>query len=132
MLPTDNLDVITGLPHEAYAPLAAAGMRFVASHQDAVTTRQRLEDGETFVAPAGDLIVGIVTLKEVHATHGTPFCDRSDVADCGQFADRPSYQGHGIGSRLIELVERRAREKGLRTVLNKSSGLVLGAVRPML
>ena len=121
LLPTDDIDAITSLLHEAYAPLAAAGMRFVASHQDGATTRRRLDDGETFLATAGDLIVGIVTLNEVHATHGTPFYDRPDVAEFGQFAVRPSYQRHGIGSRLIELVERRARDKGVRELALNTS-----------
>ena len=59
------------------------------------------------------MIVGIITLAEAAATDGTPFYDRPDVADFGQFAVRPEYQGNGIGSRLIEMVETRAREKGL-------------------
>ncbi|MGE0705589.1 MAG: hypothetical protein AB7F99_12680 [Vicinamibacterales bacterium] len=39
ILPDDDLDAITAMLHEAYAPLAAAGMRFVASHQSMDTTR---------------------------------------------------------------------------------------------
>lgn len=119
--PADDLDAITRLLHESYAPLATAGMRFVASYQDTATTRQRLEAGETFVATDGDLIVGIVTLNETHATHGTPFYDRPDVAEFGQFAVRPAYQRHGIGSRLIEMVEHRAREKGVRELALNTS-----------
>ena len=99
--------------HEAYAPLAAAGMRFVASHQDTATTRRRLERGEIFVAADDSTIVGIITLKEVASTNGSPFLDRPDVAAFGQFAVRPSYQCRGIGSRLIEIVEQRAQEKGI-------------------
>jgi GNAT superfamily N-acetyltransferase len=113
LLPIDDVGAITSLLHEAYAPLAAAGMKFVASHQNAEMTRQRVDKGETFVATDGDLIVGIITLAEVHATHGSPFYDRADVADFGQFAVRPAYQRRGIGSRLIEMVESRAREKGV-------------------
>ena len=113
LLPLDDLDAITSLLHEAYAPLAAAGMRFVATHQDTAMTQERLKNGETFVATDGDLIVGIVTLKEAEATYGTPFYSRPDVADFGQFAVRPTHQRRGIGSHLIEMVECRAREKGV-------------------
>jgi hypothetical protein len=44
--PTDDLDELTSMLHEAYAPLASAGMRFVASYQDSSVTRQRTERGE--------------------------------------------------------------------------------------
>ena len=113
LLVGDDLNGITSLLHEAYAPLAAAGMRFVASHQSVATTKKRMDKGETFVATDSDLIVGIITFTEAHATHGSPFYDRSDVADFGQFAVRPAYQRRGIGSRLIEMVELRAFEKGV-------------------
>jgi GNAT superfamily N-acetyltransferase len=121
LLPGDDLAAITGFLHEAYAPLAAAGMRFVASHQDVATTRRRIAKGETFVASAGELIVGIITLSDAKATHGSPFYDRPDVADFGQFAVRPAYQRRGIGSRLMAVVERRAREKGVRELALNTS-----------
>ena len=47
------------------------------------------------------------------STKGSPFYDRADVAGFGQFAVRPSYQGRGIGSRLLNLVEQRAKEKNV-------------------
>ena len=109
----DDLDAITRLLHAAYGPLAAAGMRYVASHQDVATTRQRMAQGETFVAVRDEAVVGIVTLADAHATHGSPFYDRPDVASFGQFAVLPALQRQGIGSRLMDKVEARAREKGV-------------------
>lgn len=99
--------------HEAYAPLAARGMQFVASHQDAEVTRARMDRGETIVATDGDLIVGTVTLRHSEQTGGSPFYNRADVAAFGQFAVRPSHQRAGIGGNLLALVEHRAREKGV-------------------
>jgi GNAT superfamily N-acetyltransferase len=109
----DDLDAITDLLHAAYAPLAAAGMRYVASHQDVATTRRRTTKGETFVAVRDNAVVGIITLAEAEATQGSPFYDRSDVASFGQFAVLPALQRQGVGSRLMEIVEDRAREKGV-------------------
>ncbi len=37
---------------------------------------------------------------------------RPDVAFFGQFAVEPILQGHGVGTRLLEQVERQARENG--------------------
>ena len=113
LLPGDDLETLTVLLHEAYAPLAAAGMRFVASHQDVETTRQRIARGEAFVAVSNEVVVATITLADAGATNGSPFYDRPDVADFGQFAVRPSFQRRGVGSRLIEIVEARAREKGV-------------------
>lgn len=48
----DDLSALTALLHRAYAPLAAAGMRFVASHQSPDRTRRRIALGECWVAEA--------------------------------------------------------------------------------
>jgi predicted N-acetyltransferase YhbS len=117
LLPTDDLEIITALLHEAYAPLAAVGMRLVASHQSALVTRQRMDRGETFVAADGDVIVGVTTLGQPDAARESPLCARPDVADFGQFAVRPAYQGRGIGSRLMDIVEARATRASLRDPL---------------
>jgi len=111
--PSDDLDQLTCLLHAAYAPLAAAGMRFVASHQDVETTRRRVAKGETFVAVCAGEVIGTITLADANATSGSPFYDQPGVADFGQFAVQPAFQRQGIGSRLIEMVERRAREQGV-------------------
>ena len=109
----DDLNAITQLLHAAYAPLAEAGMRYVASHQDVAATRRRMSHGETFVAVRADAVVGTITLAEAQATHCSPFYDRPDVASFGQFAVLPALQRQGIGSRLMDIVEARAREKGV-------------------
>lgn len=106
----DDVDEITAMLHEAYEPLAAGGMRFVASHQDSAMTRRRLDQGDTIVAVDQGRIVGIVTLARADATGGAPFYDAPGVASFGQFAVRPSHQRRGIGRTLLGLVEDRARE----------------------
>lgn len=111
---TDDIEALTAMLHEAYAPLAARGMRFVASHQDSARTRERMARGETIVAVDGVLIVGAVTLKRASESHGSPFYAQPDVAGFGQFAVRPSHQGRGIGTALLRLVEQRATEQGVR------------------
>ena len=100
--------------HDAYAPLAAQGLRFLATHQDSATTRRRMSRGDTILALDADQIVGTITLKDVEHTTGSPFYDRSDVAGFGQFAVRPSHQRRGIGSTLLSLVEGLAREKDVK------------------
>ena len=50
LLPTDELEAIMTRLHVAYAPLARAGRRFVASYQHVAVTRDRMAKGETLVA----------------------------------------------------------------------------------
>lgn len=110
----DDIDLITTMLHDAYAPLAAQGLRFVATHQDSATTLRRMSQGDTILALDADQIVGTITLNHCEHTSGSPFYDRPDVAAFGQFAVQPSYQRLGIGSTLLTLVEALSRAKGVK------------------
>jgi GNAT superfamily N-acetyltransferase len=113
--PADDIAELTALLHRAYAGLAERGMRFLASHQDEARTLRRISAGECWlaVAGAGGTIVGTIMLKDAERTSGSPWYDRAEVACFGQFAVEPQWQGRGVGSRLVEQVERRARAKGI-------------------
>lgn len=64
--PADDIDAITEMLHESYAPLAQQGLRFLATHQDADTTRRRMSWGETILA----LDVAMLALDtSEHAAH---------------------------------------------------------------
>ncbi|HVZ23074.1 MAG TPA: GNAT family N-acetyltransferase, partial [Vicinamibacterales bacterium] len=109
---SDSIEALTEMLHEAYAPLAAAGMRFFASHQSVDDTRRRMARGDTIVGLDDALLVGTITLAEAAHTAGCPHYDRPDVASVQQFAVRPSHQRCGIGGQLLRLAERRAVETG--------------------
>jgi GNAT superfamily N-acetyltransferase len=111
--PEDDIALLTALLHRAYAPLAARGMRYLASHQDEATTRRRISGGECWLAEAGGQIIGTLTLRDADRTNGCPWYDRPDVASFGQFAVDPAWQGRGVGSLLVDRVERRARGKAV-------------------
>lgn len=128
LLPTDDVGEITELLHAAYAKHAAVGLHFVASHQSVEVTRERLDEGETFVATSNGELVGIITLglgaataKSEQSTQREDYYRRPGVADFGQFAVSPAHQGLGIGSRLIEMVEERARELGMSELAPNTS-----------
>lgn len=108
----DSIPELTALLHRAYGPLAERGMRFVASHQDELTTRQRIEKGTCYLAFEGDVLVGTINLYAPRVSRGSPWLDRADVASCGQFAVEPACQRRGMGSRLLAHVEDVARRNG--------------------
>jgi GNAT superfamily N-acetyltransferase len=111
--PTDSIVELTALLHRAYGPLARRGFRFWASHQDEEATRMRIAEGRCFVAVAGQQVVATITLKTRAHTKGSPWYDRPGVASFGQFAVEPDLQSRGIGSALLETVERRAPDEGV-------------------
>ncbi len=111
---SDDLQALTDLLHRAYAPLAAAGMRFVASFQDVEVTRQRVSAGEAIVGVEAGQIIATITLKAPGTTQGSPFFKRPDVASVGQFAVAPEHQHRGIGMVLGAMAEQRAQELGAR------------------
>ena len=111
---SDDLQALTELLHRAYAPLAAAGMRFVASFQDVEVTRQRVSGGETIVGIDAGRIIATITVKPPAATKGSAFYDQPDVAGVGQFAVAPGHQHRSIGTMLGRVVEKRAQELGAR------------------
>jgi GNAT superfamily N-acetyltransferase len=108
----DDLSAMTSMLHEAYAPLAAAGMRFVASWQSVAITRQRTEKGMPLVAVLNRDVVATATVATIANTGGSSFYDRPDVASVGQFAVLPVLQQRGIGSTLMQLAEQCAAEMG--------------------
>src|SRR3989442_2400946 len=62
---------------------------------------------ETLVVAEGDgQILGFASLRLVPSLDSTPYAELSDL-----FVARP-YRRHGVGRRLLEFVEKRARERG--------------------
>ncbi|PAW90260.1 MAG: hypothetical protein B9S33_01870 [Pedosphaera sp. Tous-C6FEB] len=110
--PDDSVTAITELLHVAYAPLAAMGFKYLATHQDDATTRQRLQSGISIVAELEGVIVGTVTLRAPEAESQCAWYSQPGVWPFGQFAVRPDLQRNGLGARLMSLVEQRALQHG--------------------
>lgn len=108
--PKDSVPELTGLLHRAYRSLAAQGFRYFATYQNDSITRDRISQGECFIALKDGKIVGTITLTGAENTRGSRWYDRPEVASFGQYAVDPDLQGTGIGSKLLETVERRAAE----------------------
>lgn len=108
----DSVSEITALLHAAYAGLAALGFRYVATYQDDDVTRRRLARGFPLVVEREGRMIATVTLYPPHPEALVPWYRRPEVHYCGQFGVLPEYQGRGIGARMMDEVERRARARG--------------------
>ena len=103
--PTDSITELTALLHRAYAPLAAMGLRFWATHQSEDDTRKRISQGTCLVAVADNAICGTILFKDAGQTRGCPWYDLADIASIAQFAVEPSLQTKGLGRQLMARAE---------------------------
>ncbi len=116
LAPSDSMAEMTALLHRAYGSLAEKGFRYLASYQTEEETRRRAGRGECHVGIRDGRIVATISLRPGSAAEGTPRYQAPDISVFGQFAVEPALQRSGIGSRLMDLVERRAGELGSRRV----------------
>jgi GNAT superfamily N-acetyltransferase len=108
------VESLTAMLHEAYAPLAARGMRYLATHQPPAKTLERLSEGDSYLAFFDSEPVATVTLYREKPQSTCEYYRRPGVFSFGQFAVRREFQGRGYGAKLMELVENRARDLGAR------------------
>ena len=108
----DSMESLTALLHRAYAPHAAVGLAFMATHQDVATTRRRTAQGTTTVATLRGDLVATITLVPPGRTSGCDWYDRPDVAVITQLAVEPALQRCGLGTMLIDRCARAAADLG--------------------
>jgi GNAT superfamily N-acetyltransferase len=108
------IEPLTDILHKAYAPLAAKGLKYLATHQPATKTLQRLQEGEAYLSFVDDTLVGTVTLYSEDPNSSCEYYRKPGVYCFGQFAVCPSQQSKGIGAKTMTFIEERARELGAK------------------
>lgn len=107
---TDSLEELTELLHRAYKKQADKGFIMLASHQDVAMTKRRLKGAECYVAIHNKKMVATVCYHRHNNSTDGQWYDRDDIATYGQFGVDPGYQNIGLGIKLMELMETRARK----------------------
>lgn len=114
--PDDDVSQLTALLHKAFASLGAMGLRYTAVDQTDEVTRRRIAPGGCYVALLSANLVGTVNYKPAGSTRGSPWLNRHDIASLGQLAVDPAHQHLGLGGKLIDMAEARARADGAREI----------------
>lgn len=119
----DCLERLTELLHIAYATLAAQGWNFTAATQSVQTTRERLAEGQGFVALLGDHLVGTVCVRGPKRADETYIADapppqytEAGTAILAQLAVHPEARGQGVAEALMDAAEAWARAQGFARI----------------
>jgi GNAT superfamily N-acetyltransferase len=115
----DDVVAITSLLHRAYARLGAMGLNYTAVDQSVDITRQRMAQGECFVATdAAGAVIGTVTVAGPYDparqpwAANVPWFIEPQTAHFHQLAVDPSAAGQGIGDALVARCEVWAKSEG--------------------
>ena len=113
---TDDLAAITELVHSAYAPHAAAGLRYWGTHQSVEDTKSRFASGTGFVALESARYVGVVILRPPQPDSSVPLYREPDIWSLSQFCVAPERKGGGLGRKLHDFALSRAAAAGARFI----------------
>lgn len=92
---------ITELLHLAFAEKNERGLKYLATHQDAETTRRRVGDGVCFVALLGDVLIGTASMRILKPNEiNKKWHNQNLYAYTSQLAVHPDYKGYGVGKLL--------------------------------
>ena len=110
----DDVEALTRMLHRAYAPLAAGGLRYMATHQSPDVTLRRLKRGHALVAEKDAKIIGTLTVYPPDSESIVSLYRHPQTYHFGQFAVDPDHKGNGIGRTLHQAAIDHAREQGGR------------------
>lgn len=96
----DDLAALTQLIRSAYAPHAASGLRYWATHQSVEDTAKRLASGHGFVGELNGRVVATVTLRRAEPDSKVELLREPHTWSFGQFAVAPEQKGKGFGKQI--------------------------------
>ncbi len=105
---------VTLLLREAYAQHLANDLHFSAATQDDETTDRRLASATALIGFSEDAVVATgLIYEQLRARPELPsWFSQEGVSVAAQLAVSPQLQRHGIGSELLEVLERQAKDWG--------------------
>ena len=125
----DDIDALTRLVNWAYEVLKNQGLNYVGTSQDSKITRDRMRDGDCWIALVDGQMVGSVMLYPAGFMCGCPYYRDYGPAVFGQFAVAPDFQGLGVGRALIDRIETEARRAGATILACDTSELAYDLIK---
>jgi GNAT superfamily N-acetyltransferase len=125
----DPIERVNYILRMSYAPLASAGMKYAASHEDVEATKRNIEKGECHLVLIKNMIIGCVNLRRPGAELGPAWYSQSGIVTFGRFAVLPQFQGQGIGGKLLDYTEARAQELGAKEIAFDTSEKALHLIK---
>lgn len=107
-----DLTEMTRCIRSAYRELSDMGLKYWATWQDEADTFKRATRGKCYLAIKGDQILGTIAYSPPETASECAWYNKPGIASFHQFAVDPEFQRMGIGSRLIDHVERIATQDG--------------------
>ena len=98
--PEDDGVALTKRLQRAYAPRAARGLRYNATHQTPEVTTRRLFRGHPLVAEVDGAVVGTITVYGPEPESKVALYRDQHTYHFGQFGVEPGTKGRGIGRAL--------------------------------
>jgi len=117
----DSVEELTRLLNISYKPLADIGLKFLASHQDSKITLERISEGICLIALLNEKIIATITYVYPKNTSGTPWYNKPNVTEFGQYAVDPKIQKIGIGTALLNMIEKYAFINGVEELACNTS-----------
>ena len=112
----DDLHALTELIHAAYAPHAASGLRYWATHQSVADTEKRIARGVCFVGEVGGEVIATIALARPDPKSKIDLFREPYTWSFGQFAVAPTHRGRGIGKQLHDAALLEAAALGCRVM----------------
>lgn len=125
----DSLKELTELLHRAYKEHAQNGMKYLASYQDEIKTKERCNEGHCLLAFKDNRIVGTITINHPENSCGIPYYEKNGVTSFHQFGIDPLLQSTGLGSKLLNEAENYALKTGLRELAFDTSERALDLIK---
>ena len=117
----DSIKELTELLHKAYKRLADMGLNFVATYQDEEYTERYLKNGRCFILLMDCKLVGTIFYYTHNWDDIPEILKRDDAVLFGKFAVEPKLQNQGLGSKLMDFVEKHALENGKKEIVLDTS-----------
>lgn len=108
----DDIEQLTYVLNKAYKQLDDMGLKYLASHQKSDITYERIKDAFCLIGLKDNSIVATISYYSPGKKGGCPWYEKEGVGVIGQFGVLPAFQSDGIGSSLMEVMEKKATNEG--------------------